>query len=139
MIVMRVIATVAALAGLAAGIGSAAWADPPTMSGTYTAQWKTFKHTLTFAPCGPGCADGTWEDGTIDRANLANGHWTMADPAAPQAFQCADGTAAPGVLHYSWDANTLAGEVWATLTGPGCGSTPGIDSGHVPFALTQVS
>lgn len=139
MTVMRVIAAAAALTGLATGTGGTAWADPPTMSGTYNAQWKTYKHTLTFTPCGPECANGTWEDGSTDRATLANGRWTMDDPPSSQAYQCSDGSSTAGVLHYSWDANTLAGDVWATSTGSGCGSAPGTDSGHAPFTLTKVS
>ena len=106
-------ATFAAVAVGAAAPASAA----PVVSGHYVkTETATDGRTSTddwyFTPCGDGCADVTAGGGTSP-AQLANGQWTVEGVSNAG---CADGTqiAKAETVHYTWDANTLAGTVQGT-------------------------
>jgi hypothetical protein len=132
----------AIFASIAVSAASTASADPPTMSGHYTAtetsptgsQW-TFGWYLT--TCGDGCVSvASTPGGQADgQARLANGQWTMDRPGLPA--NCADGTSVPNASsqHITWDANTLAGTEQMTNTVAACGEPAGYQlSNHLQLA-----
>jgi hypothetical protein len=129
MAIKREFAVTAVLAGLAVGTASNGWADT-TMSGPYTAidtssAGRSTTSTWSFAPCGDECANVDLGNGMTSQARFANGQWVM--DVAGDAADCGDGTQVPGAqdIHYSWDANTLAGTAKVTYTVPACGHATG--------------
>jgi hypothetical protein len=129
MIVTRAIAAAAMFAGTAIGAASAAWGDPPTMSGPYNVSDGS---TWFVTPCGPDClkitgahTTGSWQ------ANLVDGQWA----ADVDAIFCKD-RSPPGESHWRWDPNTLTGTHSDSSNGvPVCGDGP-ID-GTTSFTLTK--
>lgn len=149
--------TIAFVAALAAATAAPAWADDPPPDGPTPAPVPPPATANTAAPngafdanedgdppepwmfasCGNGCAAVTFPDGQTREADLENGQWRLDDVNNANAVKCAsDGTEHPGSAHYSWDANTLIGQVWATDDTGACGSVPGDDTTPVPFNLT---
>jgi hypothetical protein len=141
MTVTRAIAATAMLAGLAVGAAGPAWADPQDphdrtsnqMSGHYiktstASNGQTATDDWYVTPCGDGCASvsvGTAPGGQpFGQARLVNGQWTL-DTVAHAV--CADGTDIPNALsvHYTWDANSLAGSAQTTAKVPECGQAAG--------------
>jgi hypothetical protein len=116
------------IAGVAVGSASTAWADQ-TMSGHYikTETDPTGQNPITddwyFTPCGDGCAQASFPDGT-DQAQLVNGQWVMD---LELNSICRDDQRSSGVEshHYTWDPNTLAGTNQVTIKSTACGSPPG--------------
>jgi hypothetical protein len=137
MTITRIAAT-AMLAGLAIGTASTAWADPPTMSGHYI---ETRSDGVTndwiATPCGDGCASITSKQGSLE-AHLVNGQW-VADTTANDA-NCRDGSNVSGAItsHYTWDPNTLAGNIHNTMNVPACGNPAG-QSWDVGIQLKQAA
>jgi hypothetical protein len=98
--------------------------------------------TWTLTPCGgnaPGCVRVS-EAGNAKRArwsadaHISVGSWILF-VEQPDAILCADGTAAPGVNTYSWDAVGLAGN--ASIVNKGaCGAKTSNVS--IPFTLSRI-
>jgi hypothetical protein len=123
MSVTRGIAVAAVLAGVAVGTASAAWADT-TMSGHYIEMRSDGKTTdFNFTPCGDGCASMASNQGSME-AHLIDGQW-VAD--TPNNANCSDGGVVSGAIssHYTWDPNTLAGNVHNTMKVAACGNPLG--------------
>jgi hypothetical protein len=139
-------AAAAMLASVAVvGTASSAWADPPTMSGTYTQQVGGIDVSYWIAtPCGPGCAqiqtantpNGPYANST---AQLVGGQWNMSAISAV-GEKCDDGRGVPAIFNFSWDPNTLTGHIAATSLG-NCGQPPsGTPLAYpAPFTLTKTS
>jgi hypothetical protein len=124
MTITRGLAGAAMLAGLAVGTASTAWADPPTMSGSYILRIPPLPDGgFDFTPCGPGCAKASASYGTTE-AHLVNGQWSM-DDNNPGGVRCVDGSTHPTVFHMTWDPYTLTGQRSGTQTEAACGSPAG--------------
>ena len=133
MTITRGFAATVIFAGLAVGTASTAWADTPTMSGHYlktetspqSGQSETDDWFAT--PCGDGCAlIAIRPDAPApSKARLVNGQWTL--DSAVHALNCPDDTVVPKAVsaHYTWDPNTLLGEVQVTYNVPACGNPAG--------------
>jgi hypothetical protein len=147
MSITRGVSAAAVFAGVAVAAAGAAWADPPTMSGSYTASFPAdprFTATWVFTPCGPGCAHvqgpgnpPTWNG----QAQLTGGQWALNIPNDPNQISCSDGSLHTGDGHEVWDANTLQGQYWSTAAGDPCpGGAPGpYISAANQFNLTKAS
>jgi hypothetical protein len=132
MTITRGFAAIVIFAGLAVGTASAAWAET-TMSGHYirseidpqTGESEADEWYAT--PCGDGCASIASTPGgpAISQARLVNGQWTLT--SAVHTLTCPDGTVVPNAVnaYYTWDPNTLAGNVQLTYEVPACGNPAG--------------
>lgn len=98
--------------------------------------------TWTLTPCGgnvPGCVRVS-ETGNAKRApwsadaHISVGSWILF-VEQPDAILCEDGTAAPGVNTYSWDAVGLSGNA-SILNKGACGAKTGNVS--IPFTLSRI-
>jgi hypothetical protein len=139
MTIGRALTAVAIFAALALATSGPAWAEQ--MTGSYMAQEAGDPpEAWTFTPCGNGCAEVMFADGTTAQARLDRGQWRLDDVGNTTAVKCiSDGTENPGTAHYSWDPTTLAGQVWATDDSGACGALPGTDTAGVPFNLSPAS
>jgi hypothetical protein len=128
MAIARSFAATAVLAGLAVGTASTAWADTPTMSGSYTLtstspDGKVMTTDWSVSSCGDGCIYVKAGAGG-SQARLVNGQWvldTMND------LRCSDGTYLMYATsaHMTWDPNTLAGTNQISYILPACGHPVG--------------
>jgi hypothetical protein len=146
MTITRGLAAAAMLAGLAVGTASTAWADTPTMSGTYRFEAQNSpSEPWIFTSCGDGCAETHFladprfqSPAETVQAHLVNGQWTMDDPH--NAVACPDRTTLqPASSHYTWDPFTLAGTQLNTTTAAGCYGGVGVVETPLAFHLTKVS
>jgi hypothetical protein len=145
--VTRGAAGVAVLAGFAVVTASAAWADPPTMNGTYNLLFTDATgggFPLVFTPCGPGCskASNPNDPNFGGQAHLANGQWKLDIPNDPTAIIChADQSTRPGTDHYLWDAVTLQGQFFVSAPSDQCPNPqPGPEvTAPAPFTLISLS
>lgn len=133
--------TVVALA--AAGVTwSAPAAADPDLFGAYTFEAEDGESaTWTLTPCA-GNADGcvrVAETGNAKRApwsadaHISVGSWILL-VQQPDAILCEDGSAAPGLNTYSWDAVSLSGSA-SLFSNGACGAGP--ESLSIPFTLTR--
>jgi hypothetical protein len=140
------VAGAAVLASVAVATAGSVWADPPTMSGTYTLTstspyWNNF--VFQFTPCGPGCsqAQNPAQPGYGGRAHLSGGQWKLDIPNDLTAIGCPDQSTHPGTDHYLWDANTLQGQTFSTAVSDPCPNPhPGPESTVViPISFVSLS
>jgi hypothetical protein len=128
MAIARVFAATAVLAGLAVGAVSTAWADTPTMNGSYTVTsvapgGKAMTTDWSVSSCGDACvyvkagAGGT-------QARLVGNEWVMD---TMNDLRCADGQYLQYATsaHMTWDATTLAGTTQLSYILPACGHPVG--------------
>lgn len=118
-------------AALAAGVALGATPVPtadatPLMNGTYTASsphgstsWSV-NSTCSQAGC---VAHVVSVDGWSGEAQYAGRHWVLELIGRPDGVRCADGSTAPANVIWSWDGESLRGEVRVTH-GAGCGNPP---------------
>ncbi|OBK49614.1 hypothetical protein [Mycobacterium sp. 1081908.1] len=115
-------------AGLVVGAAGTAWADTPTMDGSYTEtattpSGGTLTSSWTVNSCGDGCifikagAGGS-------QARLVDGQWVLD---TLNNISCADGsyTQYGSSAHITWDPTTLAGTAQHTYIVPACGRPAG--------------
>jgi hypothetical protein len=124
-------AAFAMFAGLALALATAPSSAADPLNGHYT-ETETYPdgHSVNtewyFTPCGDGCASvaATPNGKPFGQANLANGQWTMQFTGG---VDCEEGGDVPHAikLDYTWDANTLAGNVQITNNIQACGNPPG--------------
>jgi hypothetical protein len=123
------VATAVFAGGLAVGTAGAAWADLPTMNGSYTATSTTpsGKHidsSWTVNGCGDGCI---WvKAGAGGQAGyLVDGQWVLD---GMNNLYCPDDrtwSQYATTSHMTWDPNTLAGTSQITYVAPFCGHPAG--------------
>lgn len=124
--------------GGALGSAAPAWPDGPVFTGTFdlvTDDGST--STLVVTPCGAGCAHVVSDTGYVNTdAVLVDGQWRFSY-THPTAWDCEDGTDAPGTRHVAVDATTLRGTV---AQGPDtvCGESDVVGE-PFGFTLTQIS
>jgi len=136
---------IAAVAAVAAGLVCAvpAGAADPDVFGTYSFTADNGESsTWLLGPCAdnpPGCARVT-ASGDAKRApwsaeaHFSVGSWILFVQQS-DAIRCEDGTTAPGMNTYSWDAASLAGNA-SILTRGACGeATPNLS---IPFRLARL-
>lgn len=144
------VAVTAVLAGLSLGTAVPAQADGPAQPladpnalGTYTFEAESGEvATWTVTPCAEDslhCVHVSSTGNEKRKPWSANAYWTVGSwilfVDQPDAILCNNGSSAPGVNNYSWDATTLNGYA-SIFNGSGaCGSEPG--SLAIPFALTK--
>src|ERR1700754_4212041 len=112
MAIARVFAATAAAAGLALGAAGTAWADTPTLNGSYTLTSKApggvaMTTDWSVSPCGEGCAYVKAGAGGT-QAHLQGNTWVMD---SMNDLRCADGSYIQFATqaHMVWDATTLEG------------------------------
>ncbi|BBX62814.1 hypothetical protein MSAS_19880 [Mycobacterium saskatchewanense] len=128
MAIAKGFAATAVFAGVAFGAAGMAWADTPTMDGSYTEtstspDGKTVSTSWSVNSCGDGCiyikagagghqahlVDGQWVSDTFNDALCPDGSYVMYASKA----------------HMTWDPNTLAGTADLTYIIPACGKPAG--------------
>lgn len=128
MAIGRRLAATAMFAGLALAPAGTAWADTPTMDGSYTETattpaGATFDTSWTVNSCGDGCI---WIKAGAggSQARLIDGQWVLD---TMNNVKCADGTYTQYATtsHTTWDPATLKGTVHHTYVVPACGHPPG--------------
>jgi hypothetical protein len=135
MAIARGFAATAVFAGLAVGAASTAWADTPTMNGSYTEtstapNGKSVDTDWTVNPCpdqsGQPLQGCIWVKAGAGggQARLVDGQWVMDTIGN---LQCSDGTFLQYATsaHITWDPNTLAGTSQFTYIVPACGQPLG--------------
>jgi hypothetical protein len=129
MAIVRGLVATAVFAGLAVGTAGTAWADLPTMNGSYTATSTTpsGKHVdsdWTVNGCGDGCIYVKAGAGG-GMAYLVDGQWVLD---TLNNLYCPDDrtwTQMATNAHMTWDPNTLAGTSQITYIVPACGKPAG--------------
>jgi hypothetical protein len=130
--VPRSFALAATFAAVVVGAASPASAAPE-MSGHYVetetaADSRSATDNWYFTPCGDGC-ESVARKGVqaFGQAHLVGGQWVL--DVADEAATCQDNTQVPGALsaHYTWDPNTLAGQVHTTADVAECGVQAGYE------------
>ncbi|OBI46337.1 hypothetical protein [Mycobacterium sp. E796] len=115
-------------AGLVVGAAGTAWADTPTMDGSYTLtattpSGGTLTTSWTVNSCGDGCI---WIKAGAggSQARLVDGQWVLD---TLNNISCADGsyTQYGSNSHMTWDPNTLTGTAQQTYILPACGRPAG--------------
>ena len=121
-------AATAVFAGLAVGASGAAWAETPTMDGSYTLtattpSGQTLTTSWTVNSCGDGCVFIKAGAGG-SQARLVDGQWVLDTLSN---VSCADGSYIQYAsnAHITWDPNTLAGTAQHTYIVPACGRPAG--------------
>ncbi|BBZ42792.1 hypothetical protein [Mycobacterium parmense] len=128
MAIARRFAATAMFVGLAAGAPGTAWADTPTMDGSYTLtsttpSGGTLTTSWTVNSCGDGCV---WIKAGAGGgpARLVDGQWVMD---TMNNISCADGSYIQygANSHMTWDPTTLTGTADHTYLVPACGRPAG--------------
>lgn len=140
----RAVAVVAVLGAMAVGFAGPALAEDfsgiyvVTRSGGIAPGGKPGNAPVVWrvTPCGSDCAQVVGDDGLTWETQLANGRWTGA-VASSYAVDCKNGTAAPGKITFSLDAETFRGTVIGTSDGPACGSPTPITRGPVFITMSD--
>lgn len=132
-----VVAVGALCVGGSVWIAAPAAADGPVFNGTFRfASDDGSTNTWVVTPCGAGCARVVSDTGYVDaQARLTDGQWRFTY-THPSAWDCEDGTYAPGTRAVSVDAVTLRGTV---AQGPDavCGEVDVVDDPY-GFTLDQI-
>jgi hypothetical protein len=128
MTIARGFAATVICAGFAVGSAGTAWADTPTMSGSYTETVTTpgghsIDNSWTINSCGNGCL---WIKAGLgaSQATLVDGQWvmdTMSNVSCVGGGYTLYGTS----THTVWDPNTLTGTAAHTYITGACGQPPG--------------
>jgi hypothetical protein len=128
MAIARGFAATTMFAGLVVGAAGTAWADTPTMNGSYTEtattpSGATFTTSWTVNSCGDGCVYIKAGAGG-SQARLIDDQWVLD---TMNNVNCADGSYVQyaTIAHITWDPNTLAGTSQNTYVAPACGHPPG--------------
>jgi hypothetical protein len=128
MAIARGFAATAMFAALAVGAASTAWADAPTMNGSYNATstspgGKAIVTSWTVSPCGDGCVYVKAGAGG-GQARLVDGQWVLD---GINDLMCPDGTYLQLATHshMTWDPDTLAGTSTFSYIYPACGQPAG--------------
>ncbi|GFM21290.1 MULTISPECIES: hypothetical protein [Mycobacteriaceae] len=123
--------------GCTLGLSAPAWSDGPVFNGTFRfVSDDGSTSTWVVTPCGTGCAHVVSDTGYVNvDAQLVDGQWRFTY-THPAAWDCEDGTDAPGTRHVTLDAATLRGTV---AQGPDmvCGETDVVEEAY-GFALNQI-
>ena len=124
----RGLAATAVFACLAVGSAGTAWADTPTMNGSYTEtsttpSGKTIDNSWAVNSCGDGCL---WIKAGLgaSQARLVDGQWVMDTMSN---VTCAGGgyTLYGTSTHTTWDPTSLTGTATHTYITGACGRPPG--------------
>jgi hypothetical protein len=143
MAIARRFAATAMFAALAIGAPCTAWADTPTMNGSYTEtattpSGGTLTTSWTVNSCGDGCifikagAGGS-------QARLVDGQWVLD---TLNNVSCSDGAYIQYAAnsHLTWDPNTLAGTARHVYIVPACGRPAGYtETDQIQITLTPSS
>ena len=129
MAIVRGLAATAVFAGgLAVGTAGTAWADLPSMNGSYTEtstspSGLSVTNDWTVSPCGDGCALVKAGAGS-GMAYFRDGQWVLD---TMNNISCPDGSFAQyaTIAHMTWDPNTLAGTAQHVYIVPACGRPAG--------------
>lgn len=128
MAIARGLAAAAMFAGCVVGAAGPAWADTPTMDGSYTEtattpSGGTLTSSWTVNSCGDGCLWIKAGAGS-SQARLVDGQWVLD---TLNNISCADGsyTQYGSSGHITWDPNTLVGTAQHTYIVPACGRPAG--------------
>jgi hypothetical protein len=115
-------------AGCVVGAAGTAWADTPTMDGSYTEtattpSGGTLTSSWTVNSCGDGCVFIKAGAGG-SQARLVDGQWVLD---TLNNISCADGsyTQYGSSAHITWDPTTLTGTAQHTYIVPACGRPAG--------------
>ena len=130
--IARGFAATAVFAGLALGAASPAWADGPTMSGSYnetstSPEGHSVVTSWSVNPCASqpngGCVWVKAGDGG-NPAYFTDGQWVLDGMGD---LSCSDGSyhQLATNTHVTWDPDTLAGTSQITYIGPNCGHPAG--------------
>lgn len=127
MTVRRCLAGGALLTGLAAALAAPASAD---MNGHYTytetdSAGQVINGDWYVVPCGDGCVSvSLTPSGPKRQAHMVNNQWVMD---GTDELECSDGTKIPDATnaHFTWDPNTLEGNVVTTDVVSVCGEPVG--------------
>ena len=143
MAIARGFAATAMFAGLTVGTAGTAWADTPTMNGSYTLTsttpaGATFTTSWTVSSCGDGCV---WIKAGAggSSAQLIDGQWVLD---TMNNVNCADGSYIQYATnsHLTWDPNTLAGTAQHVYILPACGHPAGYaTTDQIKIAVTPPS
>lgn len=131
-----------ALSGVAAVCGWVPMARAqPLMNGVFAAHYASGTSTWTITSgCDPaGCTAHVVSDHGWSRdAQYSGQQWTMVWPDRPDGLVCPDGSTVPGYVTWSWDGQTLSGQV-VVAHGAGCGNPP-TPPGVLrePFSLARI-
>lgn len=145
-------ASAVVVAGAALGLAAPAQADDngtalpladPNALGTYTFEGESGESaTWIVTPCAQDslhCVNVAETGNSKRRPWNANAYWVVGSwtlfVEQPDAILCNDGSTAPGRNTYSWNADSLDGNV-SLFNGSGaCGSEPSVL--NIPFVLTK--
>jgi hypothetical protein len=140
MIIRAVVATLA-LAGVAIGLASPAWADERLdgeyrfINGPTTNTWSITTQCNAEVTCGGTISTST---GLIEQISReAGGPWTIERSEVPNGRVCADGSTGPADLMYSFDPATLVGAI-SFRSKPGVCGDPDWTQGQNPISLVKV-
>jgi hypothetical protein len=127
-IVRGLVATAVFAGGLAVGTAGTAWADLPSMNGSYTETSTSpsgvaVTNDWTVSPCGDGCALVKAGAGS-GMAYFRDGQWVLD---TMNNLTCADGTFNQFATnaHMTWDPNSLEGTSEISYITGACGHPPG--------------
>jgi hypothetical protein len=128
MAIARALVATTMFAGFVVGAPGTAWADTPTMDGSYTEtattpSGGTLTSSWTVNSCGDGCVYIKAGAGG-SQARLVDGQWVLD---TLNNISCADGsyTQYGASSHMTWDPTTLTGTAQHTYIVPACGRPPG--------------
>ncbi len=128
MAIARGFAATAVFAGLAVCTAEAAWADTPSMNGSYTEtstspSGLSVTNDWSVSPCGNGCAYVKAGAGG-GMAYFRDGQWVLD---TMNNLTCADGTFNQYATnaHMTWDPDSLDGTSQITYIVGACGKPPG--------------
>ncbi|BBY45201.1 hypothetical protein A5765_03895 [Mycolicibacterium celeriflavum] len=138
MMLTRAMAVAAAIAGVAIGSASPAWADGRLEGDFRFVNGATSNTWAITTQCNPeGFCAGTVSSSTGMIAHIsrgADGPWIVERHDVPNGWTCPDGSTGPGDLSYAFDAATLAGT--ATYTSkPGACNDPNAGRHENPISL----
>ena len=127
MAIGRALAATAVFTGLATALAAPAWSD---MNGHYKytetdAAGQAVTGDWYVVPCGDGCVSvSLTPSGPKRDAHNVNGQWVLD---GDDELECSDGTKIPDATsaHFTWDANTLEGNVVTTDKVSVCGEPAG--------------
>ena len=134
LVATHVLATAAAVMAVAVGVASPAFADPPTINGTYSGGDVLNLWTIA-TTCDPMGCTGTVSSnqGWTVPATLVDGMWNFKI-TKPDGAICSDGSYAPAFISLALDPVTLAG----TITTDSNYDCPGGTLSQAPFQLHRV-
>lgn len=128
MAIARGLATIAVCAGSAVGLAGTAWADSPTMNGSYNATstspgGKAVVTSWTVSSCGDGCIYVKAGAGG-SQARLVDGQWVLD---GENDLMCPDGSylQMATASHMTWDPSSLVGTSTISYLIPACGRPAG--------------